>query len=73
MAFVLFFICYVRYKRKKDMIVAKFNGFKLNKLLPIWVMIIIPPCLMFVGFYLRYFFMRWILKMPVQVIDYINI
>ena len=73
MAVVLFVICYIRYKRKRDVIVSKFNGLKFNKLMPIWVMIIIPPCLMFVGFYLRYFFMKWILKMPVQVIDYINI
>lgn len=73
MAVVLFFICYIRYKRKRDMIVSKFNGSKLNKLIPIWVMVIIPPFLMFVGFYLRFFFMKWVLKMPVQVIDYINI
>ena len=73
MAVVLFVICYIRYKRKRDVIVSKFNGLKFNKLMPIWVMIIIPPCLMFVGFYLKYFFMKWILKMPVQVIDYINI
>lgn len=73
MAVVLFVICYIRYKRKRDVIVSKFNGLKFNKLMPIWVMIIIPPCLMFVGFYLKYFFMKWILKMPVQIIDYINI
>lgn len=73
MAVVLFVICYIRYKRKRDVIVSKFNGLKFNKLMPIWVMIIIPPCLMFVGCYLKYFFMKWILKMPVQVIDYINI
>lgn len=72
MAVVLFVICYIRYKRKRDVIVSKFNGLKFNKLMPIWVMIIIPPC-MFVGCYLKYFFMKWILKMPVQVIDYINI
>ena len=73
MAVVLFVICYIRYKRKRDVIVSKFNGLKFNKLMPIWVLIIIPPCLMFVEFYLWYFFMKWILKMPVQVIDYINI
>ena len=73
MAVVLFVICYIRYKRKRDVIVSKFNGLKFNKLMPIWVLIIIPPCLMFVGCYLKYFFMKWILKMPVQVIDYINI
>lgn len=73
MAVVLFVICYIRYKRNRDVIVSKFNGLKFNKLMPIWVMIIIPPCLMFVGFYLKYFFMKWILKMPVQIIDYINI
>lgn len=73
MAFVLFFICYVRYKRKKDMIVAKFNGVKLNKLLPFWIMIIISPCFMVVGFFLRFFFMKWILKMPVQISFHVNI
>ena len=41
MAVVLFVICYIRYKRKRDMIVSKFNGLKFNKLMPIWVLIII--------------------------------
>lgn len=32
MAVVLFVICYIRYKRKRDVIVSKFNGLKFNKM-----------------------------------------
>lgn len=65
---VLFIICFVRYKKKREKIIERFNGSVLNKWLPIWIMPILVPCFMVVGFFLRYFFMKYVLGMPVEII-----
>ena len=64
----MYVLCYVRYRRKRDKIVTRFKGLKSNQILPIWIMPILVPCFMVVGFYLRYFFMKYVLGMPVEII-----
>ena len=63
---VLFIICFVRYKNKKkrEKIIERFNGAVLNKLLPIWMMPIITMCLLILGVYLKYIFLKLGLNNP---------
>ena len=49
----LYVLCYVRYRRKRDKIVTRFKGLKSYQILPIWIMPILVPCFMIVGFYLN--------------------
>ena len=61
---VLFIICFVRYKKKREKIIERFNGAVLNKLLPIWMMPIITMCLLIFGVYLKYIFLKLGLNNP---------
>ena len=61
---VLFIICFVRYKKKREKIIERFNGAVLNKLLPIWMMPIITMCLLILGVYLKYIFLKLGLNNP---------
>ena len=68
LSIILFVICYIRYKRKRDIIVTRFKGLKSYQIIPFWIMPILIPCFMIVGFFLRYFFMKYVLGMPVEII-----
>ena len=68
LSIILFVFCFIRYKRKRDKIVTRFKGLKSYQILPIWIMPILVPCFMIVGFYLRYYFMKYVLGMPVEII-----
>lgn len=61
---VLFIICFVRYKKKREKIIERFNGAVLNKWLPIWMMPIITMCLLIFGVYLKYIFLKLGLNNP---------
>ena len=63
---VLFIICFVRYKNKKkrEKIIERFNGAVLNKWLPIWMMPVITMCLLILGVYLKYIFLKLGLNNP---------
>lgn len=52
----LYVLCYVRYRRKRDKIVTRFKGLKSNQILPIWIMPILVPCFMVVGFFFEILF-----------------
>lgn len=64
---VLFIICFVRYKNKKkrEKIIERFNGAVLNKWLPIWMMPVITMCLLILGVYLKYIFLKLGLNNPI--------
>ena len=68
LSIILLVICFIRYRRKRDIIVTIFNGLKSNQIIPFWIMPILIPCFMVVGFFLRYFFMKYVLGMPVEII-----
>ena len=61
---VLFIICFVRYKKKREKIIERFNVAVLNKWLPIWMMPIITMCLLIFGVYLKYIFLKLGLNNP---------
>lgn len=61
---VLFIICFVRYKKKREKIIERFNGAVLNKWLPIWMMPIITMCLLIFGVYLKCIFLKLGLNNP---------